>query len=62
MSVLKEMKTRIIIRDWMYSCVNLELLLRTDKQQAYHPTEGTTLSLFTRNECRFLPAWYDKFP
>ena len=33
-----------------------------DDQRAYHPHEGTVLSLFTRKGRRFLPTWYDKFP
>ena len=31
-------------------------------QRAYHPNEGTILSLFARKGRRFLPTWYDKFP
>ena len=33
-----------------------------DDQQAYHPSEGITLSQFAKKGHRFLPALCDKFP
>ena len=33
-----------------------------DDQRAYHPNEGTIISLFAKKGRRFLPIWYDKFP
>jgi len=33
-----------------------------DDQRAYYPSEGIILAQFAKKGCRFLPAWYEKFP